>query len=141
MKELIWKRLKQSIASLQSINDNLGRLFHSEMKTVWFTKPEGNPLRSFVIVAFSIFYLVSESQTHAQASAFAGTQMELIVTNQFDQQILTIHSPGAEGNEWGFEGGRVLKIDGVHHLFTSEMVGDPHDDAGYTLSTLTTRGL
>jgi hypothetical protein len=51
---------------------------------------------------------------------------ELVVRKQFDHPVLTIHSSGAQGNKYGFEGGRVLKIHGMYHLFTSEMVGDPH---------------
>jgi len=51
---------------------------------------------------------------------------ELMVTKLFQGPILTIHSEGAEGNKYGFEGGRVLKMKGTYHLFTSEMVGDPH---------------
>jgi hypothetical protein len=50
----------------------------------------------------------------------------LEVTRQWGRPILTIHSEGAQGNKYGFEGGRVLKIKGTYHLFTSEMVGDPH---------------
>ena len=34
-------------------------------------------------------------------------------------------SPGAEDIRYGFEGGRVVKVRGTYHLFTSEMVGDP----------------
>jgi hypothetical protein len=52
--------------------------------------------------------------------------LELRVTKQFDEPILTIYSAGAIGNRYGFEGGRVLKLQGTYHLFTSEMVGDPH---------------
>jgi hypothetical protein len=51
---------------------------------------------------------------------------ELVVARQLDGPVLTIHSAGAEGNKYGFEGGRVVKLDGVYHLFTSEMIGDPH---------------
>ena len=51
---------------------------------------------------------------------------ELEVTRQWERPILTIRSEGAQGNKYGFEGGRVLKIKGTYHLFTSEMVGDPH---------------
>ena len=50
----------------------------------------------------------------------------LTVVHQLDHPILTIHSAGAETNKYGFEGGRVLKLRGTYHLFTSEMVGDPH---------------
>jgi hypothetical protein len=51
---------------------------------------------------------------------------ELLVTRRWPNPILTIQSQGAQGNEYGFEGGRVLKIKGTYHLFTSEMIGDPH---------------
>jgi hypothetical protein len=39
--------------------------------------------------------------------------------------VLTKRHPGAAGNRYGFEGGRVVKVDSVYHLFTSEMAGDP----------------
>ncbi len=55
-----------------------------------------------------------------------GQTPQLVVTRQFDEPILTVYSRGAEGNKYGFEGGRVLKLNGTYHLFTSEMVGDPH---------------
>jgi len=55
----------------------------------------------------------------------AGGQ-ELVVTHRSAAPSLTIHSSGAEGNRYGFEGGRVVKLNGIYHLFTSEMVGDPH---------------
>jgi hypothetical protein len=51
---------------------------------------------------------------------------QLKVTKQFDEPILSVHSTEAIGNKYGFEGGRVLKLKGIYHLFTSEMVGDPH---------------
>ena len=51
---------------------------------------------------------------------------ELTVVRQCAGPILTIQNPGAKGNKYGFEGGRVIKILGIYHLFTSEMVGDPH---------------
>ena len=50
----------------------------------------------------------------------------LRVTKHFDEPILTINSPDAKEIKYGFEGGRVLKLKGTYHLFTSEMVGDPH---------------
>lgn len=51
---------------------------------------------------------------------------ELHATKRWPQPVLTIHSSDVQGNKYGFEGGRVLKIKGTYHLFTSEMVGDPH---------------
>lgn len=53
-------------------------------------------------------------------------QPELSVVTQLDRPVLTIRSAGAEKNKYGFEGGRIIKLNGIYHLFTSEMVGDPH---------------
>lgn len=33
--------------------------------------------------------------------------------------------PGTENNKHGFEGTRAFKFNGIYHLFTSEMIGDP----------------
>lgn len=53
-------------------------------------------------------------------------ESRLVVVRQFDHPVLTVRSTGAEANKYGFEGGRVIKLNGVYHLFTSEMVGEPH---------------
>jgi hypothetical protein len=49
----------------------------------------------------------------------------LTLLSQHPTPVLTTRSPGAEGNRFGFEGGRVVKVSGTYHLFTSEMIGDP----------------
>ncbi len=59
-------------------------------------------------------------------AAAQGENPQLVVTKRFDDPVLSVHSPGAEGNKYGFEGGRVLKLNGTYYLFTSEMVGEPH---------------
>jgi hypothetical protein len=51
---------------------------------------------------------------------------ELQAVKRWQDPVLTIRADGAQGNKYGFEGGRVLKIKDTYHLFTSEMVGDPH---------------
>lgn len=53
-------------------------------------------------------------------------KVELEVVGQCPRPVLTIRTPGAEGNKYGFEGGRVIRLGSTYHLFTSEMVGDPH---------------
>jgi len=78
------------------------------------------PLRKMLPLSLAILAL-GPLQGFAAAS-----DLELVVTKQFDSPILTVRSSGAEENKYGFEGGRVLKIKGAYHLFTSEMVGDPH---------------
>lgn len=50
----------------------------------------------------------------------------LVVTRQVTAPVLTIRTPEVKDNKFGFEGGRVIKLKGTYHMFTSEMVGDPH---------------
>jgi hypothetical protein len=70
-------------------------------------------------------FLLSSSFSDLSGPAAAQTA-ELVVTKSFEGPVLSIKSDGAERNKYGFEGGRVLKLNGAYHLFTSEMVGDPH---------------
>jgi hypothetical protein len=58
--------------------------------------------------------------------AFAAPDpLRLVLVAQHPSPVLTTRSPGAEGIRFGFEGGRVVKVAGTYHLFTSEMVDDP----------------
>lgn len=58
-----------------------------------------------------------------RAQSPATPRLQLV--RQHPEPVITTRSPGAEGIRFGFEGGRAVKIGGVYHLFTSEMVGDP----------------
>jgi len=74
-----------------------------------------------VLIAVVSLTLVNAGANHSDAGV-----PELGIAKVWQRPVLTIHSEGAQGNKYGFEGGRVLKIKGTYHLFTSEMVGDPH---------------
>src|SRR5919197_4458125 len=52
-------------------------------------------------------------------------QTRLVLVEQHPAPVVTTRSRGAEGNKYGFEGGRVVKVGSTYHLFTSEMIGDP----------------
>ena len=52
----------------------------------------------------------------------------LSIIEQREEPVIAKGMPGTEHNKYGFEGGCVLKLDGVYHLFTSEMVADPVHD-------------
>ncbi|MCU0785941.1 MAG: hypothetical protein MUF81_18225 [Verrucomicrobia bacterium] len=52
----------------------------------------------------------------------------LSIIEQREEPVIAKGMPGTEHNKYGFEGGCVLKLDGVYHLFTSKMVGDPVHD-------------
>lgn len=49
----------------------------------------------------------------------------LRLTHVHPEPVIRRGGPGTERNKYGFEGGRVIKQDGIYHLFTAEMVGDP----------------
>jgi hypothetical protein len=53
----------------------------------------------------------------------AEARLELV--DQHPTPVITTKSPGADGIKYGFEGGRVVKVERSYHLFTSEMAGDP----------------
>ena len=50
---------------------------------------------------------------------------EMVLVEQHPAPVLTVRTPGAQPNKYGFEGGRVVKVRRTYHLFTSEMFDDP----------------
>jgi hypothetical protein len=50
---------------------------------------------------------------------------DMVLVAQHPEPVLSIRTPGAAPNKYGFEGGRVVKIGRTYHLFTSEMFDDP----------------
>lgn len=92
-----------------------------------FDKPLTDPNRvprSFTFLASVAFLVLAYADVRSLYVYAQGR--ELVVARQFATPVLTTRAEGAEGNKYGFEGGRVLKLKGTYHLFTSEMVGDPH---------------
>jgi len=51
--------------------------------------------------------------------------VRLTIVEEHPVALIKKGSRGSENNKHGFEGGRAIKLDGVYHLFTAEMVGDP----------------
>jgi len=60
-----------------------------------------------------------------QAARHPQSRVTLTIVEQRDTPVIRRGDPGTEQNKYGFEGGCVIKQNGVYHLFTSEMVGDP----------------
>ena len=52
-------------------------------------------------------------------------EITLSILEEHGQAVIKNGDPGTEGIKYGLEGGRVLKLNGVYHLFTAEMAGDP----------------
>jgi hypothetical protein len=78
-------------------------------------------LLALLFAAFAVLTYINTHSLYLHAQ-----EGELEVTKVWPHPVLTIHSQGAQGNKYGFEGGRVLKVKDAYHLFTSEMVSDPH---------------
>ena len=51
--------------------------------------------------------------------------IELEIVDWHEGPVIQKGDPGTEDIKHGFEGGRVIRQDGVYHLFTSEQSGDP----------------
>ena len=47
------------------------------------------------------------------------------IVSSSDGPVIKKGDPGTENNKYGFEGGRAFKLNGIYHLFTSEMIDDP----------------
>jgi len=60
-----------------------------------------------------------------EAAATGPREPRVVLVRQHPTPVVTTRTPGAEGNRYGFEGGRAVKVDDTYHLFTTEMVGDP----------------
>jgi hypothetical protein len=61
----------------------------------------------------------------AEPAPKAAREPRLVLVRQHPTAVITTRTPGAEGNRYGFEGGRAVKVEGTYHLFTTEMVADP----------------
>jgi hypothetical protein len=62
--------------------------------------------------------LCSCSRTDPNALSFE-------IIDQHPTALISRSTPGAQDNKYGFEGGRVVLLDGTYHLFVSEMNADP----------------
>jgi hypothetical protein len=59
------------------------------------------------------------------AASAAPPSPRLVLVRQHPTPVITTRTSGAEGIRYGYEGGRVVKVGDLYHLFTSEMAGDP----------------
>ncbi|HUS01129.1 MAG TPA: hypothetical protein VMY77_05350 [Chitinophagaceae bacterium] len=77
------------------------------------------------IYLFSLFFIIVVKVDSYAGDSSILKKPQLILIKQYASPVITTRSPGAEGNAFGFEGGRAVKIANTYHLFTSEMVKDP----------------
>jgi len=73
-----------------------------------------------ILIAFPAVVLAQENRPPAGVH-----EQGLVLVEQYPSPVLTVKSPGAEENKYGFEGGNVVKLQGTYHLVTTEMTGDP----------------
>src|SRR5436190_15931633 len=51
--------------------------------------------------------------------------LQFSIVEQYPTPLISRTASGAADNKYGFEGGRVVLLDGTYHLFVSEMFSDP----------------
>jgi hypothetical protein len=78
-------------------------------------------LTTIVLILIAISTAILAQENHQPAGAH---EQGLALVEQHPSPVLTVKSPGAEGNKHGFEGGNVVKLGGVYHLVTTEMAGE-----------------
>lgn len=81
--------------------------------------------RRFLRYTFLSAAIVASSSAAAGPAPARQNEPRLLLVRQHPTPVITTRTPGAEGNRFGFEGGRAVKVGDVYHLFTSEMVDDP----------------
>jgi hypothetical protein len=80
-----------------------------------------------ILIAIAVLGTVA----HGIVCAESTTNIELKPAVRFEIQelretpVIDAGHPDCKDNKYGFEGGSVVKVDGVYHLFTAEMVGNP----------------
>ena len=72
----------------------------------------------------TLIFLVGAALTAAPGARVPDTP-RLVLARQHPTPVITTRMPAARGNRFGFEGGRAVKVGGIYHLFTSEMIDDP----------------
>ncbi len=86
-------------------------------------------MKTLLFVLSAVFALTAcnkKSGTPDPLTDSTEVRVTIEVTEGFDMPVLTKGMPGMEDNKYGLEGGTVIQRPDGYHLFTAEMVGDPH---------------
>jgi hypothetical protein len=83
--------------------------------------------RSYLVslMVISILLVCMISCHNGMASSEIENPLEIKLVEWSDTPVLKRGDPGTELNLFGFEGGSVIKRDGIYNLFTAEMVDTP----------------
>jgi len=79
------------------------------------SRPPAIPATLLALTFFCAGIMAVAPPTTTDEPAFA-------LVEQCPSPVIGRTSPGAEDNEYGFEGGRVIKVEGIYHLVTTEML-------------------
>jgi hypothetical protein len=105
-----------------------------KMKSYRVARKIRTTMKTRTIIQMTAILLISGVAWAQNSKLSQFTQKEppcgitLSVIEQRETPVIAKGMPGTDHNKYGFEGGCVLKLDGVYHLFTSEMVADPVHD-------------
>ena len=73
-------------------------------------------------VLFVLTFVCSGTYGRLHAPPQRTYEPAFVLVEQYPSPVISKTTPGAEGIGFGFEGGRVIKIDHAYHLFTTEML-------------------
>jgi len=79
-----------------------------------------------ILAAFFVLASCNPKRLTEQMSESPQVRVTLEVISGFDSPVITSGTAGTEDVKYGLEGGTVIQRPDGFHLFTSEMVGDPH---------------
>jgi len=83
-------------------------------------------LFAIVSSAFALTACKSNLRSYELSADSTRVQVTIEVISGSESPVLTKGMPGMEDIKYGLEGGTVIKRPDGYHLFTAEMVGDPH---------------
>ncbi len=127
LKELLWdfKKNGKNANSLKTIDDSFPGGFE-RLEKLWLKWiPEARPYRPLHALRAEAQKNQNHSSVSSAADANDPNNCIFEIASSSDGPVIKKGDPGTENNKYGFEGGRALKLNGIYHLFTSEMIDDP----------------
>ena len=80
------------------------------------------PPRLFATALLALTFFCAGIVAQGGAPPARTYEPSFVLVEQYPSEVIDKTSPGAEDTGYGFEGGRVIKVAGVYHLFTTEML-------------------
>src|SRR5579872_2712517 len=77
------------------------------------------------LMAFALPTAFAQCVPPTSSASLSSQRPKAVLVSQYPEPVITVHTPGAEDNKYGYEDGRVVKIGDTYHLITTEMFTEP----------------